>query len=59
MDQETSGITGAQLVHPDQPNEIQDASETHQESTQDKFMRRSYRSRVRTRDTLHKDFVCD
>ena len=58
-DQGLSGGTGAQLVQYDQFQEDQDNSPNHQESTFDNLSRRSNRNRIRTRDTLYKDFVCD
>ena len=58
-DQEPSGGTGAQLIQYDQFQEDQDNSSNHSESTCDNLSRRSNRNRIRTRDTLYKDFVCD
>ena len=58
-DQGLSGGTGAQLVQYDQFQEDQDNSPNHKESTFDNLSRRSNRNRIRTRDTLYKDFVCD
>ena len=58
-DQGQSGETGAQLVQYDQFQEDQDNSPNHQESTLISLSRRSNRNRIRTRDTLYKDVVCD